>query len=994
MSKENGTLTADRLGEILKGNLTNVTLVGKLTDSFISSVHGVLVSTTDPHAKITLEEARIRYQSELVKLSLTDSEKSELEAAVKKSFPDISFAQDKATPALAKDKTSPVRIGITGTNLTDGMGDLAHMLNVGEALKREGVTDVRYYINWILLKNPHQKAKIHSEPDSQESADNPDYIRLNQLVDKLKYLGILPKDKEISGETTLEYIENINKAAAGKLHLGFVGAEHLRVAANQADLWLSVSAGKFDVVKKIPFLTQNFISILEHYSTKKESHQFCMDMVTGLPLQDQIVRTDEERASALEKIKNPRFQQLLTHGRDGSSPRDLIASSEFIPVYPQHLGSKENGSMLIAGTCCLAAKLSPEKEQFLVKLGGQYSLDSLISETRQAQLKKAGFTQIQYFKDGRIETIPLFKEPETAPPKKVLKLLDKCFLSEEENAAFTKIMGKINICSGDNTIQDAISCGSIPVFIPHMPEKAQVLSGCLRKVKKEGELYKFLEFYEQNAHLMNGEIHDNHQGGNFRFPLMSLLSSLNLTKLAEEWQELCKVLVKDHNLTTTLRKFVDTLADPKSVDYLPEGLLFRYLTDPKIEPSKIYQSDIRKPATPPRSEQPKTEEEILEAIRKKEKITSADGTELDPILYAVEHDITLEGLHPFAYAIKGNLQIDAGIDPVSIIAYAHQAGYFYEDPTKDGVKKSPLEYAIDNGIKIKTDLGEVEALQAAIDGSLDYITKAYINGEDPLIYAIKKGISFKKSVEGATDPVIYAVKKKKTLDKVEDEAFYQMQNDFEALKYTKPNKGTALIGYALITRTPEQNAELLAFAAQEKIQIGEQSVAEWYKAYLGKRGVEVASPAPVPAGAVQEAATRTPVASASSADVVPASASVSPQSSPVKVGEYVGLRAKELAAQIRGPISLAQLSGRATPPATPIASASSADPASQAASPTASSVPKAPPIPANVAAAAQAIGQGVSSSIVTTASSASSPSPLTPASTPKTPQKTEPGQSR
>ncbi|XVN42887.1 MAG: hypothetical protein RCG15_00815 [Candidatus Rickettsia vulgarisii] len=45
----------------------------------------------------------------------------------------------------------PVKIGITGLNNNNGMGDLTHILNVGQALSREGVTDVTYHINWSLV---------------------------------------------------------------------------------------------------------------------------------------------------------------------------------------------------------------------------------------------------------------------------------------------------------------------------------------------------------------------------------------------------------------------------------------------------------------------------------------------------------------------------------------------------------------------------------------------------------------------------------------------------------------------------------------------------------------------------------------------------------------------------------------------------------------------------------------------------------------------------
>ncbi|XVN42885.1 MAG: hypothetical protein RCG15_00805 [Candidatus Rickettsia vulgarisii] len=54
-----------------------------------------------------------------------------------------------------------------------------------------------------------------------------------------------------------------------------------------------------------------------------------------------------------------------------------------------------------------------------------------------------GFTNIQYFKDGKIENIDI-PQPENIP-KRSLKLLTKCYLDEKENLEFTKLPGSLNV---------------------------------------------------------------------------------------------------------------------------------------------------------------------------------------------------------------------------------------------------------------------------------------------------------------------------------------------------------------------------------------------------------------------------------------------------------------------------------------------------------------------------------------------------------------------
>ncbi len=548
-------------------------------------------------------------------------------------------------------REKPVKIGITGSNIIDGVGDLAHILNVGNILTRSGVTEVIYKICW--------------EPN--------DIGRIKQLVDKLAYANLISNPEKLNYQQSFtEIIKNINELGKGiEIFVAFAkDLLKLKIAASNRDVWISVStnplmkdATDFAAHKEMDYL----ITLYEHEpralnsKVGQEVSELALPLykmgigyndkfAKGLLLTDQIIRAAKERESALNKIVNPKFKKFLYFPEKTENLNKIVATTEFITAYPQYVRPWE-ASDLIIKICTAAANLKHDKSQFLVKIGGEFNFVRLISKDNQNLLHSAGFSQILYHGDDEnIETIYLC-DKEYVMPQKVLKLLRKCFFSEYDNTEFGKLTGSFHICSGDNTLQDAFSYGALPIFIPHFATKARVLANLAQALEEDGmvtyfpDSFKFLKLYSLSRDSTIKEL---------------LKGNFFTSKLIEEWPKICQYVIKNFNLATVLTKYVDRLEQQSDEEISPPNLLTHILKTSFV----------------------RSAEQIIEAIYSGKKFGSESAIE-----YAIERDIMLQGKTPLEYASYNGLE--------QILEEIIVSNRFING-------KEAIYHAIANGIKIKT----------------------------------------------------------------------------------------------------------------------------------------------------------------------------------------------------------------------------------------------------------------------------------------------------
>lgn len=474
----------------------------------------------------------------------------------------LKFIEDILTPAA-----KPFKIGITGRVGMDGIGDLVHMLNIGNALTRKGVTEVVYQIDFSF----NYSGKSLS--------------RLNLFVSKLKSYNLLDKSFEIKSNDSLkEIIADLNRANPKNLFIldhSIENKEHAMQLADRftklgADFWISVSQdfpvfgdpfeypfpeyplskhiGLYELEAAEKTINPNFLHRYYNFTNYKMGIPDTSGNI-GVLLEDKVDRSRDTRSVSLHNILNKKFNDLLKAGLSPSeqTTTKLIKTTEFILAYPQHI-NKAIASDLIVHVC---TKSSLTKSQVFVKLGGWYDFERLTSKENQDKLRDAGFKEVQFInsKTGNLESINLL----ASGNQKVLKLLTDCYLDENESAEFMSISGPLTICSGDNTLQDALSHGAIPILIPRHDGKEKVLAVLSKYLEMTGldskfpHSMKFLEVYN-NLAAMNAY---NEEKAPY---IMKAVEFIN-EEMIEEWREICKYIIENFNLRSILVSYIDKLEE-------------------------------------------------------------------------------------------------------------------------------------------------------------------------------------------------------------------------------------------------------------------------------------------------------------------------------------------------------------------------------------------------------------------------------------------------
>lgn len=517
-------------------------------------------------------------------------------------------------------------IGITGRNAVDGMGDLSHMLNVGRILKRTGV-EVVYYIEWQrTIKDPKNQKDVGRLWQLVEKLEAEDIINSQQaslikskekeisdsseLMAWINQVGAgrfgifdsgMSRDEDLkvlqppanvdfwlsvsyevfetrsqNGQTFSQYFPGQNHvflsehggtASFATVQYMETGVYLTRLGKNIAEMdmaELQIFYQKMSPEQKVKQHTMGIGSFQDNFTGGQIDAR-------GLLLSDHLDRNEQMRIRALEQIQHPEFLALMQYGRSKQNPRAVIQETEFVPTYLLHgvqEKDKANPSQNTNQDCAIAifanAYQDTQKTQILVK--GKFSFKDITDEKNIALLREAGFTQIQYLDatGGReeVKTLEIASSEKPRKPK-VLKLLSGCYLSSQENEAFAQLTGSLVGCSGDNTLQDAFSYGAIPFFIPHTPDKAQVLSNLgLILERNEGlrakfpASIKFLKLYQGYA---------DGQGGAIRL-LLNELPRYITPDLQAEWSAVCQYVIQNFNLTYTLEAYGSLLVAKATQD--------------------------------------------------------------------------------------------------------------------------------------------------------------------------------------------------------------------------------------------------------------------------------------------------------------------------------------------------------------------------------------------------------------------------------------------
>lgn len=504
------------------------------------------------------------------------------------------------------------KIVIVSYKPTEGVGDTILTIECGEKLKKGGVQPI-YFINWefsplsiylrILDKHPALKDIPEDQFFSQTKEQLQTIVKqvteqpleswgaseiyllqalqenvfynydknvksLKFLIGLLQYKKILPAEISIDFDAGLEGIlSQINKLSNGSFNMipsyhQATMKDHPVVKAAPFIFAVSYLSRPYEKqplngIQHIKLGQQGMFLGIDGISSTPDAgdkYSYAMGIgpgFQGLLVDDLIQRSTSDKAFKLAGITNKGFKKLLFY-KDVYNCKHLIKTTEFIAAYPQHMCDPSEATSLIVNMCRKAITLKPEKSHFLIKLGGEYDFQGLISAKNQDLLKQAGFTEICYYDPSTsgLNTIPL---QERAGKPVVLKLFPE-FLSIPDNNKFNQLSDSVMLISGDNGMQDAFSLGVIPIFVPHFKEKLEVLTNLAVMLMITEEHHagsfphsiKFLKAYTNFYHM--GFITTSSD----RF---SKVLDLVTPELLKEWPVVCKYVVDNFNLSKVLLSY-------------------------------------------------------------------------------------------------------------------------------------------------------------------------------------------------------------------------------------------------------------------------------------------------------------------------------------------------------------------------------------------------------------------------------------------------------
>lgn len=529
------------------------------------------------------------------------------------------YSGAKSLPIL-EDK-SP-KIVIVSYKPTEGVGDTVLTIECGEKLKKGGVQPI-YLINWefsplsiyflllkehpalnipenqFFLKTKQQLQAIVTQvtaqpfeswkwkyPEALHDLQEDVFYNYDKNVKSLKFLiGLLQHKKILPAEISIDFdagldniLSQISKLSNGSFNM--IPSYHQATMKDHpivksAPFVLAVSylnrpyaAQPLDGMQHIKLGQQGkFLGAEGIASTPDAGDQYSYAMgigpgFQGLLIDDLIQRSASDKAFKLAGITNKSFKKLLFY-KDVYNCKHLIETTEFIAAYPQHMYTPSEATTLIIDMCRRAITLKPEKSHFLIKLGGEYDFQGLISAGNQDLLKQAGFTEICYYDPSTsgLNTIPLQERP--GKPV-VLKLFPE-FLSIPDNNKFNQLSDSVMLISGDNGLQDAFSLGAIPILVPHFSEKLEVLTNLAVMLMIAQEHHagsflhsiKFLKAYT-NLYDMGFVIKTSDR--------FSKVLELITPELLKEWPVVCKYVVDNFSLSRTLLSYAQkALIQPSSL---------------------------------------------------------------------------------------------------------------------------------------------------------------------------------------------------------------------------------------------------------------------------------------------------------------------------------------------------------------------------------------------------------------------------------------------
>jgi hypothetical protein len=491
-------------------------------------------------------------------------------------------------PALARKKTV---MGITGHVFLDGLGDFEHILNaILTLIARMGKEfDFVYQIEISEVNCP---GNVYPEKDMQ---------RITVIRDRLIKNGIINPDGDYSGKDFYEIVQKINSQNANiqLFAKSQIGKFQDKFSDHNVILWVVVSQPPFVGERK--FTQKEVLVLLEHggFTNIGGLHHviklpiedlFAMGIGpvkdalyeedTGKPIEQQgffltdIQRTQAMRIDALTKIENPDFNLLLWRHNVPPSAQEaphLLQRTMIIPTYIQNSG--------VALRILIAACLSPIAQSYENIIIPCSLTEEEIKDVRLLRtlekLTMAGFSEIEILtkdKTGKsvIEHIPLHG----AGDRKV-KFLTKTFFTNADFDNVRLVANDMMLFSGDNTLQDTISYGLLPlVDLPS--RKKSVLTTFIEFLKGHPRarswddaiklLERFSEFFGMSVECWDF-LSGSSRVANIKLsiwnapsildPHLESLGKLMTPAALQQWREICRELVLHHNAHNNIVKLVE-----------------------------------------------------------------------------------------------------------------------------------------------------------------------------------------------------------------------------------------------------------------------------------------------------------------------------------------------------------------------------------------------------------------------------------------------------
>ncbi|MDF1757644.1 MAG: hypothetical protein P1U74_05045 [Legionellaceae bacterium] len=472
----------------------------------------------------------------------------------------------------------PKKICISGCNLTDGMGDLAHIINIGRKVQDRYAdsAEVVYEFQWLLNGSRYEDI---------------DKGRVKELLNRLLSNDIISSpvfDYNLSAEQMIERVNDLNSDKVHILTAKNIYKDFKPDSTNisqkerfaDADLWIVSSVPAFGEEARHYHLLNQHLNIglgtpgktifcLEHcgsrdgglsdpsscFKTKPSPEDEEGDVfysptdklvmgfgdakektMAGILLDKSELPTSLSKIKCILEIKNHQFHGLL-HGETElsiESAKQIEKQTIFVPNYHSH--GQEHALKMFLNFYTNTLK-EDDRDIFMQ---GKFELQEFINKSE--ELIAAGFTDIEYFdkQAGEIKKIPLEDCP-SSKSKKTLKVFTGR-LDDDDYNCFKQCANIVSGCSGDNTLQDAINTGAVPLFTPNKG-KAKVMVDLKQLLESEEEgtetyaaCIKFLSMYERFSGYKN----------------LSEETYVYTPELLTQWQAVCLLLKEHHNTYDTV----------------------------------------------------------------------------------------------------------------------------------------------------------------------------------------------------------------------------------------------------------------------------------------------------------------------------------------------------------------------------------------------------------------------------------------------------------